>query len=105
MSSWLLFSYYSFLVLPYQPRQGPMWSIVILQFTVLTVFQFLDACCDGSAEFTCQDGRICCNELAATMPFPPKVCVRVEETDRLGFWTGNPFVSCSVVAMKRSAEV
>lgn len=53
-----VFSYYPDLALPPQSGQGFVWSLKINQFTVVTVFIFFGACCDGTVGFTCHGYRI-----------------------------------------------
>lgn len=75
-----VFSYYSCLVLRPELRQGAVWSITVIYFTISPVFRFLGACRDDTVGLTCHDDCICRNRQSALVPLAPKVCQHVNET-------------------------
>lgn len=49
------FSYISKLVLRQQSKKDLVWSIVVIESIILTIFQFLTAYCDCHVGFPCRD--------------------------------------------------
>lgn len=67
-----LFLCYSDLVLGHQLGQGLVWSIVMIESTVLTFFQIFCTCHDYTVGFTCHDNSMCRNGQGVSMPFTRK---------------------------------
>lgn len=98
-------SYFSDLYIRHQPGQDLVWSIAVVYFTILTGFQFLGACCDGTVGFTCHDGYIGRNGQAALGPLAPKAREPVNETGPPWFLQGSSLGPVhSVVALARYAQ-
>lgn len=77
-----------------------------MYFTVLAVFRFRDACCDGTVGFTCHNDRICRNGQGVFVPFSVKSRELVDEIGLYWLLKGSSFdLVCSAVALVRSAEV
>lgn len=90
-----------------QPGKGLVWSISVISFSVLTVFQFgLGACRDGRFGFTCHNDRMCSNGKGVLVPLAIKVRDRVDEIWFCWFFEGSLFDPFrSVIAEARSTEV
>lgn len=99
-------SNYSDLVLCHELWQSLVWSICRILSTVLTVFQILGACRDGSVSFTCHDDRMYHNGQGLLVPLAPKVRERINKVELPWSLDGSSFDPFpSVVAVARLTEV
>lgn len=54
------------------PGQSLVWSIADIEPTILTVFWFRDACCDGHVKALCPDDGMCRNVQVVLVPLVTK---------------------------------
>lgn len=72
-----ILSDYSSLVFYHQLGQGPVWSIAVIECTLITVFRFLAALGDGALGFTNHSDRMHRNAQGVLVPLAPKVCEQI----------------------------
>lgn len=101
-----VFSYYYDPGFRYQPEQGLVWIIRLIELTSSTVFTFVGACRDETVVFTSHDNRTGRNRQGVLVSHLPTVCKCVYDKGLSWFSEGFFFDPVhSIFAVVRSAEV
>lgn len=100
-----VFSYFSDLIRQ-QQRQDIVWSIAVIQSTVLFFFRFLGACRNSHVELTFVDDCMCKDEHGVRVSFAAKIRMFVDEIGLAWFFQGSLFdIVCLFMKVKRWIEV